>query len=247
MKQPFICSLIAAAIFLAAACSNPDGPASGKERTDICSILTIGQTEYLDSLEYDKEGRLIKVITFGIEDEEITEIEEVRTYTYSDGRIELTFASEYNAGQKFVFTVGKDNLITKVDIGGDEYGFTYDSEGQLIMSDDIALTWKDGDIISDSTGYTYTYLPTLNPGYCPVSPTATDHWLFQKGYFGKLPKHLISAWGVRNEDTKVAHEFSCEYEVDGGLPVGCNLTAIHTRGNTPSISEYRMTINWKKY
>ena len=249
MNRYFTIPVLAAAIFMAAACNSgkTDDPSAGKDRTAICSILTIGQTEYLDSLEYDAQGRLVKVMTFAVEDEEIAECEEVCTYTYSEGRIELTYSSEYNSGHKYVFTLGKENRITKAEVDGTEYGFTYDSDGYLTMSDDISLTWKDGDLVSDSRGYTYTYLSTPNPGYCVVAPTTTDHWLFEHGYFGKLPKHLLSAWGTRNEETKVAHEFSCEYEVEGGLPVGCHLTAIHTRGNTPSISEYRITINWKKY
>lgn len=245
MKQPFICSLIAAAIFLAAACSNPDGPASGKERTDICSILTIGQTEYLDSLEYDGKGRIVKVKTFAIEDEELSDLLEVTTYSYSDGKIESV--PEKDPGTKLIYTLGKDNLISSVSAGGKTTEFAYDSEGHLIKIGDVSYTWKDGDLASDSEGYSYTYSKVENPGYWPEELNGTDIWLYLKGYFGKLPKHLPSAWGMKDEPNNISHQFTCEYEDEGGVLIGCHKTAIHTTGSTPSISEYRITINWKKY
>ena len=240
MNHRILFSVIAAAISLAAACNNngsdTDNPASGKDRTDICSILTIGQTESLDSLEYDANGRVVKVATYAVEDEELGELKQTLTYAYSEGRIE-------SGG--IVYTLGKDNLVTGMNTGRSEVVFTYDSDGHLTKAGDVTYTWKDGDLVSASNGYTYTASDVLNPGYWPETLDGMDPWLYRKGYFGKLPKHLPSAWSMR--DDAASHQFSCEYEVEGGVLVGCNKTAIHTTGSTPSISEYRITINWKKY
>lgn len=244
MSNRLIISLLAAAIALAAACNREgsEGDDSGKGRTDICSILTIGQTEYLDSLEYDGKGRVVKVKTFAIEDEEISDLMETVSYSYSDGKIEREVGSF-----KQVYTLGKDNLITSMSAGGNTTEFTYDSEGHLTKIGNVSYTWKDGNLASDSEGYKYTSSSVENPGYWPVEIPGTDKWLYRKGYFGKLPTRLPSAWGMKDEPNNISHEYTCEYESDGGVLVECDMIAIHTTGSTPSISEYRITINWKKY
>ena len=242
MKKSLL-ALCAIALVLVSCNQNPkDEPDSGKGRTDISSILTIGQTAYLDSLEYDGSGRVVKALTFAVEDEELADLLGTVSYTYSDGSIERSVS-----GAKTVYTIGKDKLITKFSIGDRSVDLEYDSDGHLVKCGDITYTWKDGDIAVTSEGYAYTYSNVENPGYWPEEFPGTDKWLYRKGLFGKLPKHLPASWKMEDKANSVSHQFSCEYELDGGALVECDMTAIHTTGSTPSISEYRITINWKKY
>lgn len=245
MKKSLLALCAIAFVFASCNQDPKDDSNTGNGRTDISSILTIGQTEYLDSLEYDGKGQVVKVKTFAIEDEELSDLLETVAYSYKEGKIERTIEKDPHV--KLIYTLGKDNLISSVSADGKTTEFAYDTEGHLIKAGNVSYTWKEGNIVSDSEGYTYTYSKDENPGYWPVELAGTDRWLYRKGYFGKLTKLLPSNWSMKDEPNNISHQYSCEYEAEDGLLVRCNMSAIHTTGSTPSISEYRITINWKKY
>ena len=257
MSRHIVYSVLAAAIFLAAACTEKDGPDKKTEpegptwpRKEICSILTVGKTESLDSIEYDDKGRVVKEMTFAVEFEELAGVKETYTYDYSDGKIERKFFYEgEETSATAVYNLGKDNRISDALVGGHwELVYTYDGNGYLTTIDQkkiqtVDLTWNGGDLISDSSGYTYTYSDFEAQGFFPPSVSPMDIWLYRQGYYGKMPKHLPSK--AELEDEGEVHTF--DYKFIGGLLVGYTETVTITSGSTPSVTETHVAINWKQY
>lgn len=228
-------------VLLATACltaCHEDGPTPAEHKTVISSIHTVGKYETLDSLEYNNKGQLVKHLVFDVEDEELT-LNSYSVYTYSSGSIEKKSYSAAGAVLEEVsFTLGSNGKVS----GSGRIEFAYDANGYLSKSGNVSYTYKDGDLVGDSAGYTYTPSNVGNPGWWPVDIDNVDAPLYWMGLYGTLPTHLLEKWNATIDG--VSYTGNCEYELEGGRVVSVSKTSIVKTGNTPSISDYYITIKW---
>lgn len=235
MKKIIFPVLLATA-FLTACHENEPGP-DALSHTVISSIRTVGKYETLDSLEYNAKGQLVKHLVFDVEDEELT-LNSYSEYTYSSNSI---VKKSYKGGAvvgEVTFTLGAERFITS----NGTVAYTYDNS-RLSKAGSLMLTYQNGDLVSDSFGYTYTPSNVANPGWWPIDIDNVDAPLYWMGLYGALPYNLVEKWSAITDD--VSHTGNCEYEFEGGSLVNVTKTVIVKTGNTPSISDYFITLNWK--
>lgn len=235
MKKIFFPVLLTTA-FLTACHEDGPGP-EALSHTVISSIRTVGKYETLDSLEYNNKGQLVKHLVFDVEDEELT-LNSYSEYTYSSKSIEKKTYKGGAVTEQVTFTLGAEGFITS----NGTVTFTYDN-ARLSKAGDLTLTYQNGDLVSDSFGYTYTPSNVANPGWWPIDIDNVDAPLYWMGLYGGLPNNLVEKWSATTDD--VSHTGNCEYEFEGGSLVNVTKTVIVKTGNTPSISDYFITMNWK--
>lgn len=214
-----------------------DGPTPAEHKTVISSIHTVGKYETLDSLEYNNKGQLVKHLVFDVEDEELT-LNSYSVYTYSSGSIEKKSYSAAGAvvGQVTFTLDGKGFIASNGTVA-----FTYDND-RLSKAGNLTLTYQNGDLVSDSAGYTYTPSDVANPGWWPIDIDNVDAPLYWMGLYGNRPNNLVEKWSATIDG--VSHTGSCDYELEAGRLVNVTKSVIVKTGNTPSISDYYITINW---
>lgn len=233
MKKILFPVLLATAFLTAC---HEDGPGPEViQHTVISSIHTVGKYETLDSLEYNNKGQLVKHLVFDVEDEELT-LNSYSEYTYSSNSI---VKKTYKGGavvEEVTFTLSGGRITNNGTVA-----FTYDND-RLSKAGNLTLTYQNGDLVSDSAGYTYTPSSMANPGWWPIDIDNVDAPLYWMGLFGNRPNNLVEKWSATIDG--VSHTGNCEYEFEGGRLVNVTKTVIVKTGNTPSISDYFITINW---
>ena len=232
MKKILFPVLLATAFLTAC---HEDGPTPAEHKTVISSIMTVGKYETLDSLEYNNKGQLVKHLVFDVEDEELT-LNSYSEYTYSSNSI---VKKTYKGGavvEEVTFTLSGGRITNNGTVA-----FTYDND-RLSKSGNLTLTYQNGDLVSDSAGFTYTPSNVANAGWWPIDIDNVDAPLYWMGLYGTLPVNLPEKWNATIDG--VSHTGNCEYELDGGRLVNVTKTVIVKTGNTPSISDYFITINW---
>lgn len=258
----------AAALFVACEETDPVQEETIHPVQDICSILTYGRMNSLDSLEYDSQGRVTRYLSYAIEFDERF-LYTYDEFTYTDGAIQKKRYSVEDGktmpGYMFEdssYKLGENGCIVsshEVSYYNDavdqvyDKEYSYNADGQLVkvtiknsgVTKEDTYTYQNGDLVGDSYGYTYTPSSVPSGPYWPAEFGDVYDVLHWRGLFGKLPLHLPSEWGSVTETLTVNNTY--EYEQKDGRLVHYNESKLYKFGNTPSESNYEVFINWKEY
>ena len=229
--------------------SNGDNSSSSLNR--VKKLVEDDNGTHIESVfTYDSEGRIAKVVKTQTSSKNGTRVSET-TYQYGELMITSQEVTEgaYNRTESHTYTltnglITKDVEVQKFETNPGEkttMTFSYDKDGYLASQTSDSgdgvkkqdYVWSDGNLISfDAREFQYSNIAWGKGMFLYYNGTNTDRFLQPYGYWGKMPKNLMSKDNFK--------EATYDYVVTNG-----QVSKITVTSNRKGEVVYVATLTWE--